>query len=411
MKPKGFTTKVLNVPFNKSDPHGALQMPVYLSNAFEFASAEDLSAAFMGTKPAHVYSRATNPTIEYFEMRIKDMTGATAVTACASGMAAISNVIMTLLSAGDTILTTRHLFGHTVSLVESTFVPFGVQFRYADLTSLEDVESKIDSTVKLLFLETITNPQLEVADIQALARLASKYNIVFCVDTTLTPPYVFDARAHGVNLEVLSTTKFISGGGTSVGGLIIDHGTYDWSKNARIAPLVDNHAELAFQVKLRKEVYRNMGACLSPMNAFLQSIGLETLALRMDKAIENAHRLAAWLQEHPRVKTVNYPGLPSSPFYALARQQFGGKPGALLTFDLPSANECIAVLNRLKIIRRATNFNDNKSLAIHPFHTIYSEFPPEKRLEYGIREGMIRLSVGIEDFEDLQADLAQALSV
>ncbi len=410
MKPKGFTTRVLNVAPSKGDPYGALQMPVYLSNAFEFAQAEDLSAAFTGAKPAHVYSRGSNPTVEYFELRIKEMTGAVSVTACASGMAAISNVIMTTLRAGDTILTTRYLFGNTVSLLESTFEPFGVKFKYAQMSSLEDVRRSLDPTVRMIFLETIANPQMEVADIRSLADLANQHDILLVVDTTLTPPYVFDARAHGAHLEVLSTTKFVSGGGTSVGGLILDHGTYDWTKNPRIAPLVEKHAALAFQVKLRKEVYRNTGACLAPMNAFLQSIGLETLALRMDRAIENTHRLAVWLESHPRVSAVNYPGLASSPFYDIARRQFGGKPGALLTFDLPSASECVAVMNRLRFIRRATNFNDNKSLAIHPFHTIYVEFPPEKRFELGIREGMIRLSVGIEDYEDLQADLEQALS-
>jgi len=410
MKPKGFTTKVLNVPFSKSDPYGALQMPVYLSNAFEFANADDLSAAFMGTKPAHVYSRSTNPTVEYFELRIKELTGAPSVTACASGMAAISNVIMTVLSAGDTILTTGYLFGNTVSLLESTFTPFGVNFRVADLTSLADVESKIDSTVKMLFLETIANPQMEVADIRALAELARQHNILLVVDTTITPPYIFDAKKHGVNLEIMSTTKFMSGGGTSVGGLIIDHGTFDWTQNKRIAPLVEKHGQLAFQAKLRKEVYRNTGACLAPMNAFLQTVGLETLALRMDRSIDSARRLSAWLEAHPRVKSVNYPGLASSPFYEIARKQFGEKTGALFTFDLASAQECVDVLNRLQIVRRATNFNDNKSLAIHPYQTIYAEFPLEKRLELGLRETLIRLSVGIEDYDDLQADLEQALA-
>jgi O-acetylhomoserine (thiol)-lyase len=410
MKPKGFTTKVLNVPYNKRDPHGALQMPVYFSNAFEFENAEDLSAAFMGTKPAHVYSRSSNPTVEYFEARIKDMTGAPSVTACASGMAAISNVLMTVLASGDTILTTGHLFGNTVSLLESTFAPFGIGFRSADLTSLTEVESKIDPTVKMLFLETITNPQMEVADIRALAEIASRHGILLVVDTTLTPPYVFDAKSHGVNLEVLSTTKFVSGGGTSVGGLIIDHGTYDWSRNQRVAPLVEKHGKLAFQAKLRKEVYRNTGACLAPMNAFLQTLGLETLALRMDRAIDNTRKLSAWLEAHPRIQAVNYPGLVSSPFYEISRKQFGDRPGALLTFDLESAQAVDQVMNRLQFIRRATNFNDNKSLAIHPFQTIYAEFPPEKRLALGIRETMIRLSVGIEDYEDLQADLEQALA-
>lgn len=410
MKPKGFTTQTLHTPYAKNDPHGSLQMPVYLSNAFEFSNADDLSAAFMGTKPAHVYSRSTNPTVEYLELRIKAITGAVAAIASASGMSAITAIFMSTLAAGDTILTTGNLFGNTVALMENTFSPFGVQFRYADLTSLEDVRSKIDPSVKILFFETIANPQMEVVDIRALAEIANEHNILLVVDTTQTPPYVFNAREFGVNLEVLSTTKFVSGGATSVGGMIIDHGTYDWSKNKRIAPLVEKFGNLAFQAKLRKEVYRNTGACMSPMNAFLQTIGLETLALRMDRAISNTRRLAAWLEQHPRVRAVNYPGLPSSPFYEITRQQFGENAGALLTFDMASSEESIAVMNRLQIIRRATNFNDNKSLIIHPFYTIYVEFPPEKRLELGIRETMLRLSVGIEDYDDLQADLEQALA-
>ena len=247
MKPKGFTTKILNVRYGKNDPYGALQMPIYMSNAFEFENSEDLSAAFMGTKPAHVYSRSSNPTLEYFELRIKDMTGATSVVASASGMAAITLTLLTVLSAGDSILTTRYLFGNTVSLVESTLEPFGVKVKYADMTSLESVEAAIDETVKVIFIETITNPQMEVADIAAIAEIAKRRGVLFIVDTTLTPPYVFNAAAHGVNIEVLSTTKFVSGGATSVGGLILDHGTFDWTKNKRIAPLVEKHAALAFQ--------------------------------------------------------------------------------------------------------------------------------------------------------------------
>jgi O-acetylhomoserine (thiol)-lyase len=278
------------------------------------------------------------------------------------------------------------------------------------MTSLESVEAAIDASVKVIFIETITNPQMEVADITALAEIAKRHGVLLIVDTTLTPPYVFNAAAHGVNIEVLSTTKFVSGGATSVGGLIIDHGNFDWSKNKRIAPLYEKHGTLAFNVKLRKEIYRNSGACLSPFNAFLQSVGLETLALRMEHSISNAKALAEWLQKHPKVVEVNYPGLAGSPFYELAQRQFDGKPGSLLTFDLASAEKCFRVMNRLQIAHRATNFNDNKTLVIHPFSTIYVEFPPEKRLTLGIRETMIRLSVGIEDLEDLIADLEQALA-
>lgn len=407
---QGFTSKVLNTAYNKPDPHGALQMPVYLSNAFEFGQSDDLSAAFTGSKPAHVYSRSTNPTVEYFEMRIKALTGAVSVTACASGMAAITNVLLTLLTAGDTILTTRYLFGNTISLFESTLAPFGVQVKYADLTSADDLQAACDPSVRVLFFETIANPQLEVADVRMLSDFAARHDILLIADSTLTPPYVFAAAEHGVDIEVLSTTKFISGGATSVGGLILDHGRYDWTKNPRIAPLAEKHGNLAFQVKLRKEVYRNTGACMSPFNAFLQAVGLETLALRMDRSTANAGTLAKWLRDQPGIKAVDYPGLPESRFHNLAMRQFAGKPGSLLTFDLASPGECFRVMDRLQVVRRATNFNDNKTLVIHPYSTIYVEFPPEKRIELGIRDTMIRLSVGIEDIQDLQADFAQALA-
>jgi O-acetylhomoserine (thiol)-lyase len=410
MEPKGFTSRVLNIPYNKKDPHGALQMPVYLSNAFEFEQSDDIAAAFAGTRPAHVYSRSSNPTVEYFEGHIKALTGAVSVTATASGMAAISASLLTLLSAGDTILTTHYLFGNTISLFESTLAPFGVKVKFADLTSEQGLEAAYDQSVRVLFFETIANPQLEVVDVRMLSAFAARHNILLIADTTMTPPYVFSAGAHGVDIEVLSTTKFISGGATSVGGLIMDHGRFDWAKNPRIAPLAEKHGNLAFQVKLRKEVYRNTGACMSPFVAFLQTIGLETLALRMDRAVANAGALAAWLQGQPGVRAVDYPGLPSSRFHEIAMRQFNYKPGSVLTFDLASPQECFRAMDRLQLARRATNFNDNKTLVIHPHSTIYVEFPPEKRLELGIRDTMIRVSVGIEDIEDLQADFAQALA-
>lgn len=404
-----FITRILHTKFLKDDPHGSLHMPVYDDVTFEFKTAEELELAFAGRKPAHMYSRISNPTVEHFEQKVKTMSGAIGVIALSSGMAAISNTILAIARTGDNIITSKHLFGNTYSLFEQTLKAWGLQTRYADLTKPEEAGKLIDKKTKAIFLETITNPQLEVADIKSLSKIARKENILLIVDTTMTPPYIFSAKEFGVDIEVISSTKWISGGATSVGGLIIDYGLYDWKQNDKLQHDAVKFGPFAFISRLRREVYRNIGACMSAHNAYLQSLGLETLPLRIDVACANTLKIAEFLKRTKQVKNVNYPGLEDSSFYGIARRQFGAKPGAVLTFNLGSKKECFKFLNNLKLIRRATNLQDNRSLILHPASTIFCEYDAKLKKEMGVPDTLIRLAVGIEDYADLIADIKQSL--
>ena len=404
-----FITKILHNKFLKEDPHGSLHMPIYENVAFEFKTAEDIELAFQRKKPAHAYSRITNPTVEAFEKRIQSVTDAIGVVALSSGMAAISNVILAIASAGDNIITSKHLFGNTYSLFSSTLKNWGLDSRFTDLTNIESIEALIDDKTRAIFFETVTNPQMEVADIKALSAVAKKHNILLIADTTLTPPYAFKSKDFGVDIDVLSSTKYISGGAISVGGLIIDNGTYKWVNNPKFEKEAKQFGPFALITLLRRNVFRNIGSCMSPHVAFLQSIGLETLPLRLDVSCQNALKVAQFLESNKKIKAVDYPGLKSSSFYEIAQTQFGQRSGGLLTFDLESKAQCFAFLNKLQLIRRSTNLNDNRTLILHPASTIFCEYDAQLKEEMGVRESMIRLSVGIEDIEDLINDITHSL--
>ncbi|MDR1323446.1 MAG: aminotransferase class I/II-fold pyridoxal phosphate-dependent enzyme [Candidatus Margulisbacteria bacterium] len=405
----GFATKSIHAKFLKKDAHNALHMPIYDSVAFAADTAEDLAASFCGRKPAHTYSRISNPTVEHFEQKIKNFSGAQGAVAAASGMAALSALFLTIAGQGDNIVTTRHIFGNTYSLFSATLKQWGLETIYTDLTDLRQTANVINEKTRAIFLETITNPQLEVADITGLAEIARRKKILLIADTTLTPPYLFDAPNFGVHLEVLSSTKYISGGATSLGGLILDYGAYDYRNNPHLAEQAQKFGPYALLQVLKTRVCRDLGNILSPHNAYLQSLGLETLVLRAGLSCANTLALARFLQTRPQVRKVNYPGLADSPSFALAQKQFPNGAGALLTFELDSREKCFQFLNRLQLIRRATNLNDNKTLIIHPASTIFSEYTAEQKATMGVPETLIRLAVGIEDLADLQEDLQQAL--
>jgi O-acetylhomoserine (thiol)-lyase len=406
----GFTTNVIHTEFGKADPHSAAHMPIYSNAAFSFETAEQMELAFRGLSPDHTYSRISNPTVENFEQRVRAVTGAQFVTALSSGMAAISNAIITIAQAGDNIITSKHIFSNTYILFSSTLKALGVEFRFCDLTNPDDIRRNIDPNTVAIFFETITNPQLEVADISKLSAIAKENRLVLIADSTITPPNIFQAGKAGVNIEVISSTKIISGGATSVGGLIIDHGNFDWKNNRRLADFYKRFGPLAFNARLRKEVLRNLGACLSPYHAYFQSLGLETLALRYDKAAANCLQLAKFFETETKIVAVNYPGLESSPAHSLATKQFGKLPGAILTFQLESREASFRFLNKLKLIVRATNIYDNRTLIIHPASTIYGDYTPELRNSLSVPDSLIRLSLGIEDAEDLISDIQQALN-
>jgi O-acetylhomoserine (thiol)-lyase len=328
----------------------------------------------------------------------------------ASGMAAISATILALTKPGENILVSPHLFGHTYGLFAKTLRSLCIEPRFCDLLDYEHLEEHIDENTRLLFFETVTNPQLEVVDIRKLVKIAQKHDILVVADSTLTPINVFNARKFKIDVEIMSSTKFISGGGTSVGGIVVDTGVNDWSGVSTLSAFHEKKGDMALIARLRKEIFRHFGPALSPRAAQLQSMGLDILELRVERSFENCLRLAEHFSDHPNMKKITYPGLASSEYYQLSKDQFRGVPGTIMTFDLSTIDDCFAFMNKLKIIRRATNMNDNKSLIIHPWSTIYSEYPESLRLELDVRDTLLRLSVGIEDVDDLIADMEQALT-
>lgn len=410
MEDLGFEAKVLHTPYEKPDAYNALSMPVYNSAAYEFETAEAMEAAFCGRTSDHAYSRITNPTVQYFEDRVRAITGAMSATALNSGMAAISNVLMTIGRAQANIVTSPHLFGNTYSLMKNTLAAFGMEARFCDLTNPEEVRAHIDHNTCAIFLEVITNPQLEVADLKKLSAIGKECRIPLIADTTVVPFSVFHAQDFGVNIEIVSSTKYISGGATSIGGLILDYGTFDWSRSITLKHWYGQFGEKAFTARMRKEIHRNMGAYMTPQVAYMQTLGLETMQIRFDRQAATCLELAGRLQTLAGIASVNYTGLEGNPFYELSTAQFGKYPGAMLTFDLASRTACFAFMNRLKLIRRATNLFDNKTLVIHPASTIYGGFTEEQRQGMDISQQTIRLSAGLESVGDLLNDIKQALA-
>lgn len=387
------TTRAIHQPYKRRDAYDALSMPVYNAVAYEFDNAQLMSDVFCGRVSAHDYSRVGNPTVENLEQRVKGITGATDVVAFNSGMAAISAVFIALAQQGKNIVSSRHMFGNTYSLLTSTLKRFGVEARLCDLTNVEQVEQQLDDNTCCVYLEIMTNPQLEVVDIAALAALAHQRGIPLVADTTLIPFTEFSAKALGVDAEVVSSTKYISGGATSLGGLVIDYGTFQPLGRA-----------------LRGELLFNFGAYMTPQAAYLQTVGLEVLDARYRIQAANALELAKQLQKLPQIKHVNYVGLPDNPYHELAKKQFGNTAGAMITIDLDSKEACFAMINKLKLIHRATNLFDNRTLAIHPASTIYGAFTDEQRSEMDVNDTTIRLSIGLEDVDDLLDDIKQALN-
>ena len=374
-------TKAIQTPFQKRDAYGSLSFPVYNTAAYEFDTAHDMTEAFSGRVLEPDYSRVMNPTVTYFENRVKALSGAENVFAMNTGMAAILNALLVFAEAGKTIVTSNHLFGNTYALITKTLARLGVKAQIADLTDTETLDRTIADDACLIFAEYITNPQLEVVDLKKLSQVAHKHGLPLIVDTTIVPFTELNAREQGVDVEVLSSTKYISGGATSLGGLILDYGTFE-QVNKRI----------------RFEFLFNIGSYMTPQVAYMQTLGLETLNVRYQKQAQNALDLAHALQKLPEVKRVNYPGL-----------ELDRKFGAMLTIDLESEQKCFDFINRLQLIRRATNLFDNKSLAIHPYSTIFVGFTPEEKKNMDVLDTTIRLSMGLEDVEDLLEDIEQAL--
>ena len=386
-------TIAINTPFTRQDVYGALAVPIYNNVAFAFDDAQEMADAFCNRIKAPDYARVENPTVTNLEQRVKALTGAEHVTAFNSGMAAISNALLAATEQGKNIVTSHHLFGNTLALITTTLTRFSVEPRLIDLTNLEAVKSAIDKQTACVFLEVLTNPQMEVADLKAISTIAHKKGVPVIADSTAIPFTETNLKELGVDVEVLSSTKYLSGGGTSLGGLIVDYGTQ---------PDINK--------RVKYELLFNLGAYMTPQAAYMQTLGLETLDVRYQRQAGNALWLAQQLSEMPSIKQVNYIGLESNHYHELAQQQFGKTSGAMLTIDLESKNACFKFLNRLKLVHRATNLFDSRTLAIHPASTIFGNFKDEQLQQMDVRQTTIRLSIGLEDKEDILNDIKQALT-
>ncbi|MCD7971118.1 MAG: PLP-dependent transferase [Candidatus Azobacteroides sp.] len=404
-----FSTKVIRSGFAKPDTHGAITLPVYRNAAFEFPDSKTIAVAFQHRTDLHTYSRISNPTVTNLEDKIKAASEAENVVALASGMAAISNTFLTIAYAGSNIISSPHLFGNTFSFLKSTLSQFGIEIRFVNTDRIEEIEAAIDENTCAFFTEIITNPHLEVADLPAISFLLRQKNIPMIIDTTLVPWCNFDAKKAGIDIEVLSTTKYISGGATGIGGAIVDYGTHDWKSNPKLGALPKPKGMSRFMFKLRSEIARNLGGCMAPDNAYLQSLGMESLELRYNRMSHSAYTLASYLSTHPKVRKTGYPQLESSPYKTISDKLFTGNPGAMFTINLESKKACYDFMDALQVIRRATNLFDNKTLVIHPESTIYGTFTQEMKKVMGIEDTLLRFSVGLEDPEDLKKDIERGL--
>ena len=390
---------------------GATSPPIHQTTAYAYETAEGLSNAFTGRGPGYIYSRIANPTASAFERRLAEMESGIGCLSCASGMAAIASVVMGLTRAGDHIVAAKGIFGGTVSFLTKTIGRFGVETTFVDAGDVEAFRAAIRPETRLAFLETINNPGMDVPDLPAIAIVAHEAGIPLVVDSTVTTPVLVQPGKWGADIVVHSVSKFINGHGNSIGGAIIDTGNFDWRNGPfeDISLLARRAGKLAFLAHLRTLIYRDLGCCPSPFNSFLHLTGIEGLALRMEAHCRNAQALAEYLNVHPKVQWVNYPGLNSSPYHKTASRLFGGQFGGVLTFGLGSTESAFRTIDKLSLAQNLANIGDSKTLVIHPASTIFSEFTPEERLVMGVPDDLIRVSVGVESTRDIIADFESAL--
>ncbi|MFM7390175.1 MAG: O-acetylhomoserine aminocarboxypropyltransferase/cysteine synthase family protein [Vampirovibrionales bacterium] len=423
--PPSFETQALHAGYTP-DATGARAIPLHQTTSYVFNSTEHAAHLFALKAFGNIYTRLMNPTTDAFEQRVAALEGGIAGLAFASGHAAISGTLLTLAQAGDHIVSSTDLYGGTHTLLQHTLPKLGIHTTFVSPAHLEENlaqwEAAIQPNTKALFVETFGNPKLEVVDIAALAELAHRHGLPLVVDNTLATPYLCNPIAHGADIVVHSATKFIGGQGLSLGGVVVDAGTFDWQASGRFPSFVDPDPEynglpfwetfgnLTFILRARVHTLRNFGGTLSPFNAWTFLNGLETLALRIEKHSRNALHLATWLQQHPYVAWVNYPGLSNNPAYALAQQYLPKGQGALLGFGVKGgATVASQVINHVKLFSHVANLGDSKSLILHPASTSHSQLTAEAQAASGVTPDYIRLSVGLEAVDDLIADLDQAI--
>lgn len=405
----GFTTRILHSDRRDGIEHGSLHKPVHASVAYGYEDARDLAAVFQGRQPGYSYGRQSNPTVEALQRKLSGMEGGIGTIAFGTGMGAIGSMLFALLKRGDHLVSSSYLFGNTNSLFAS-FAELGLEVSFVDATEADAIAAALRPETRLVFVETIANPRTQVADLEGIGALCREHGLIYVVDNTMTSPWLFQPRKVGASLVINALTKYIAGHGSVLGGAVTDTGLYDWSGFPNIFESYKRQPPAQWGLQqIRKKGLRDFGASLAPDAAQLVALGAETLALRMDRACANARALAQMLNDHPRVDRVFYPGLADHPQHERASRLLR-HPGALLSFELDTDRDIFEFLNRLDLVVSSSNLGDNRTLAIPVAHTIYHEMGPERRASMGIRDSLIRISVGIEDVEDLLADFEQALA-
>ncbi len=403
-----FNTALLHNSFGEEKATGSTLTPIYQTGAFAQGSAEKLEAVFNNKAAGFAYTRISNPTVDSFERRAAAMEKGIGAIACSSGMAAVTMSLLNILEAGDEIIAGSALFGGTIDLF-GDLEAFGIKTVFADEVTAESVERLATDKTKAVFTELIGNPKLNVTDIKAVADAAHSHGFPLIIDSTTATPYLVNPFDYGADIVVHSSSKYINGSGNAISGVIIDSGNFKWDPE-RYKGFAEykKFGKFAYLAKLRNGIWRNIGACLSPMNAFMNSIGLETLGLRMERLCSNAKKLAEFFEEDGRV-TVNYPALKSGPYYGITEKELGGKGGAIITIRAGSKEKAFSLINSLRYACIATNIGDVRTLVIHPASTIYTHSTEAQQINAGVYDDSIRISVGIEDIEDLIEDFRQAL--
>lgn len=405
----GFTTTILHSDRQKDIEHGSIHKPIHTSVMYGYRDARDLAAVFQNKQSGYRYGRQGNPTVSALEEKISKMEGGLGTIAFATGMAAIGAVFQALLRQGDHVVSSSFLFGNTNSLWQ-TVAGQGVNVSLVDATDVAHVAAALTPATRMVFVETIANPRTQIADLKKIGELCLEKGILFVVDNTMTSPYLFQPKAVYVGLVVNSLTKSIAGHGNVLGGALTDTGLFDWSLFPNIAANFRKQpSHMQGLAQIRAKALRDFGASISPEAAHQVAVGAETIALRQERECTNAMALAKMLAADPRVAAVHYPGLPDHPQHDLATDLFAAY-GALFSFELKPEIDCFDYLNRLKLAINATHLGDTRTLVIPVAHTIFFEMGAERRAEMGIADSLIRVSVGIEDTQDLLDDFANALA-
>ena len=406
---KGFTTTILHSDRLGKPEHGSLHKPIHTSVTYGHEDVQDLVDIFQNKKKGYAYSRQGNPTITALEQKVTQMEKGLASIAFSTGMAAISATVMALIKHTDHVVASSFLFGNTRSIFQ-TYIDMGLNITFVDATDVENVRNEIKENTRLVFVETIANPATQIADLEAIGELCAQKGIIYMVDNTMTSPYLFNPIDVKAGLIINSLTKYIGGHGNALGGSVTDTGLVNWTVYPNIFETFKKQVkpETLGLTQIRKKGLRDSGGTLSPEAAHSISVGAETLALRLERSCDNALALAQYFESHALIKNVFYPGVKSHPQHDRAAKLFR-KFGALMSIELDESVDCLAFLNKLKLVVKSSNLGDTRTLAIPVAQTIFFELGAERRAEMGIPETMIRLSIGIEDIDDLLEDFKTAL--